>query len=121
MDKNKLLQEMRDSVGTQNPIDFFKKFIDVFEFLFEKVNNLETELKRTRNNAALAIQWQPKIAAEMLLSKIESLRNDPNKEAYHSEISALKVAYAQGAIVKRYDTFCQFWQDILGYHPFLEY
>ena len=55
----------------------------------------------------------------MLIKEIEVLRND--KITYAEEISALKKAYAEGQVVQSYDTFCQFWVDTLGWHPFLEY
>lgn len=119
MDKDKLLQEMKDSIGTKDPIEFFNKFVDVFELLFTKIDKLESNLKSVKNNTALSIQWEPKIAAEMLIKEIEVLRND--KITYAEEISALKKAYAEGQVVQNYDTFCQFWVDTLGWHPFLEY
>jgi len=119
MDKNKLLQEMKDSIGTQNPIDFFSKFVNVFELLFDKIEKLESNLKNIKINTALSIQWEPKIAADMLVKQIDILRND--KVTYAEEISALKLAYAEGKVVQSYDTFCQFWVDTLGWHPFLDY
>jgi hypothetical protein len=119
MKREDILKEMKDSIGTENPIDFFKKFVSLFDILFDKIEHMESTLKKVKTNSALSIQWEPKIASDMLTEELEKLRED--KATYAAEITALKVAYAEGKVVQKYDTFCQFWLDTLGWHPFLDY
>jgi hypothetical protein len=119
MKREVLLKEMRDSVGTKDPVEFFSKMVDVFTLLFDKIESLEGDLAQVKVQSALAIQWEPQVASDMLTKQIEVLRQD--KETYHAELTALKKAYAEGLIVLKYETFCQFWIDTLGFHPFLGY
>ena len=119
MDRKKLLQEMRDCVGTQNPVVFFEKMIDVFALLFDRIDGLEAELKETRMNATLAIQWEPRVAQAMLTAQINILRED--KDTYFDEISKLMQAFKEDKVTQDYSTFCTFWQETLGFHPFLNY
>lgn len=119
MNSKDLLKEMKDSVGTKDPVVFFEKMVSVFEVLFEKLDGLEKDMARVKTNSALAIQWEPKVASDMLTKQIDLLRQD--RETYHAEISALKAAYATGTVVLSYDRFCNFWLDTLGWHPFLDY
>ncbi len=119
MIKEVLLKELKESIGNKDPILFFEKFVDVFSLLFDKIDRLEKKVKLVQNNSALAIKWEPKLAADMLVKEIEVLRKD--KDTYASEISELKRAYAEGEVVKDYVSFCTFWQDTLGWHPFLDY
>ena len=119
MKREDLLKEMRDSIGKDLPVDFFAKFVDVFTILFDKIDHLEKEIKATKRNTTLAIAWEPKIAADMLVKQIDVMRND--KDTYAVELVEFKRAYAEGRVVMRYDTFCEFWNNILGYHPFLQY
>ena len=56
----------------------------------------------------------------MLSDQIEALKA-ADKDVYASEIAALKIAYAEDMITQEYASFCQFWLDILGFHPFLNY
>ena len=119
MKREDILKEMKDSVGTQNPIDFFKNFVDLFKILFDKIDHLENTLKDVKKQSALSIQWEPKIASDMLTAELVKLRED--KDTYVAEITAFKKAYAEGKVVQHYDTFCQFWFETLGWHPFLDY
>ena len=119
MKREDLLKEMKASVGTQDPIVFFEKMVDVFTLLFDKVEGLEREVAKAKLQSALAIEWEPRIAADMLAKEIEVLRKD--KDTYFAEITALKKAYADDLVTQNYSTFCLFWLDVLGYHPFLEY
>lgn len=121
MNRKDLLDDMKKSVGTQDPIVFFEKMIDVFNLLFDRIDELEENVKYTRMQTALAIQWEPKVARAMLTAQINNLRNDPNKDIYVNEISALKNAFAHDCVTQNYHDFCRFWEDTLGYHPFMEY
>jgi hypothetical protein len=119
MDRKTLLKEMRDCVGTQNPVVFFDKMVDVFTLLFDRIDGLETDLKEARMNTALAIQWEPKVAQAMLADQINILRKD--KDTYFDEITKLKQAFVEDKVTQNYSTFCAFWQETLGFHPFLNY
>jgi hypothetical protein len=114
-----LLKQMKDSIGTKEPIEFFGSMVDIFGLLFDRIDQLETDINRLKTYSALAIQWEPQIANDMLTRQIDILRQD--KDTYFTELTALKVAYAEGIVTKQYDTFCTFWIDTLGYHPFLDY
>jgi len=119
MDRKILLKEMKDSVGTQDPVVFFQKMVDVLNLLFDRIDNLEHDLKETRKIAALAIEWEPKVAQAMITDQINILRED--KDTYFEEISALKKAFVEDRVTQNYAAFCEFWQETLGFHPFLEY
>lgn len=119
MDRKTLLKEMKDSVGTQDPIVFFAKMVDVFNLLFDRIDELEDEVKESNLKAALAIQWEPKLASGMISKVIEDLRQ--NRDTYQEEISQLKKAFIEDKVTQNYNEFCRFWQDVLGYHPFLDY
>lgn len=119
MDRKALLKEMKDSIGTQEPIVFFAKMVDVFNLLFERIDELETEVKESNLKAALAIQWEPKVARAMITAQIDTLR--VNKDDYVEEISKLKKAFIEDKVTQSYHEFCYFWEDTLGFHPFLEY
>ncbi len=119
MDSHSLLKEMKESIGTQDPIKFFEKMINVFVLLFNHIEKLEKDLAKTRMNAALAIQWEPKVARAMITNQIETLRK--NKEDYVEEIAQLKKAFFEDTVTQNYNDFCSFWEDTLGFHPFLDY
>ena len=119
MDRKTLLKDMKDSVGTQDPIVFFAKMVDVFDLLFDRIDELEDEVKEANLKAALAIQWEPKLASSMISKMIDDLRHD--KETYQNEISLLKKAFVEDKVTQNYNEFCQFWQETLGWHPFLDY
>lgn len=119
MKREDLLKEMKASIGTQDPIVFFEKMVDVFGLLFDRIDGLEVEVAKANLQSALAIEWEPRIASNLISTEIEFLRKD--KDTYFAEITALKKAYADDLITQSYSVFCQFWLDILGYHPFLNY
>lgn len=121
MKREDLLADMKKSVGTQDPIVFFEKMIDVFNLVFDRLDAMEETLKDIKVSAALAIEWEPKVARDMITTQIEVLRNDPNKDIYFNEISELKKAFADDLVTQNYANFCRFWEDTLGYHPFMEY
>lgn|ERR1700723_403280 len=112
MKRADLLKEMKESIGTKDPIVFFEKMTDMFGLLFDHIDRLET-------HSALAIEWEPRVAADMLAKQIDVLRQD--KDTYFVEITALKRAYAEDIITQNYNSFCVFWRETLGWHPFLDY
>lgn len=119
MKREDLLAEMKKSVGTQEPVYFFEKMVDVFTLLFDRIDRLESDLHRVKIQSALSIQWEPKLASDMLTAQINVLRQD--KDTYFNELSALKKAFSEDQVTQSYEQFIEFWMDILGWHPFLEY
>lgn len=119
MNRKVLLQEMKDSVGNQAPVVFFEKMCDAFNLLFDRIDELEEQVRESNLKAALAIQWEPKVAQTMITEQINLLRQD--RDTYTEEISQLKKAFVENKVTQSYDEFCQFWQDVLGFHPFLDY
>jgi hypothetical protein len=119
MKREELLKEMKTSIGNKDPIVFFEKMIDIFNLMFDRLEEMEKDLKETRIQSALAIQWEPRVAAAMLTDQIAILRAD--SDTYFTELTALKKAYAENKVTQNYHDFCQFWEETLGYHPFLEY
>lgn len=117
--RDAVLKEMRACIGTRDPVVFFGKMVDAFELLFEKAEAMEMDLKEARKNAALAIEWEPQVARTMLTDQINLLRED--RETYFDEISELKKAFVEDKITQSYKDFCAFWQETLGFHPFLRY
>jgi len=111
MNRDTLLKEMKDSVGTKDPVEFFAKFTDVFALLFDRMDRLERQ-------TALAIHWDSKIASDMISKQVIVLRKD--KDTYANEITELKKAFAEDIVTQNYVEFCAFWQDTLGFHPFLD-
>lgn len=118
MKREDLLKEMKDSVGTKDPVEFFTKMTDMFVLLFDRIDRLEQTLRRVKTQSALAIQWEPRVAADMLAKQVEIMR--PEKETYFNEIAALKKAFADDEVTQNYDLFCKFWVTTLGWHPFLD-
>lgn len=114
-----LLKEMKDSIGTKDPVVFFDKMIDVFTLLFNRIDQLDIANHRLQTYAALAIQWEPKVASSLLSNQIDILRQ--NKDTLFTELSAFKKAYAENVVTQNYSEFCRFWLDTLGWHPFLDY
>lgn len=119
MNREDILKEMKDMIGKKEPIEFFGKMIDVFGLLFDQIDYLKQELLAVRVNSALSIQWEPKLASDMLTAQVDLLRED--KETYFNEISALKKAFQEDKITQNYADFVAFWQETLGWHPFLNY
>jgi hypothetical protein len=118
MKREDLLKEMKDGVGTKDPVIFFDKMVDVFTLLFDRIDVLKNELSKVKLQSALAIQWEPKVAADMLDKQVEILRQD--KDTYFQEITELKQAYIENKVTQNYHDFVKFWKDTLGFHPFLE-
>lgn len=119
MKREELLAEMKGCIGTQEPVVFFEKMVDVFDMLFDRIDELDAEVHRVKLQSALAIQWEPKMAAAMLAGQINFLRQD--KDTYFNEITELKKAFVEDSITQNYNDFCEFWTRTLGWHPFLEY
>jgi hypothetical protein len=119
MKREDLLKEMKSIIGNRDPIEFFGKMVDMFDLLFNQIDQLKSELIAVRVNSALAIQWEPKLASDMLSSQVEILRQD--RDVYFNEISALKQAFAEDQVTQNYRDFVNFWQETLGLHPFLNY
>jgi len=115
-----MLKEMQESIGTKDPIVYFSKMTELFSVLFNKIDKLEKTLEQYKCQSALAIQWEPKLALSMLSKEVMRLRA-LDKEMYATEISGLKHAYAEDRVTQSYQEFCQFWEDTLGWHPFLDY
>lgn len=120
-----MFQEMRDSVGTKDPLEYFKLLVNVLESLNEQLDDqgqqlvaLRSELNRVKTQSALAIQWEPKVAADMMSKQIDLLRAD--KDTYFQELEDFKKAYTEDRVTQNYHDFCSFWSEILGWHPFLE-
>jgi hypothetical protein len=118
MKREDVLKEMRESIGTKDPLVFFAKMVDVFTLMFDHIEHVERDLHRVRMQSALAIQWEPKVASELLAKQVTVLRQD--KDTYSNEISALKQAYAEDKVTQTYQEFCEFWETTLGWHPFLD-
>jgi hypothetical protein len=114
-----LLKEMKNTIGKKDPIEFFGKMVDMFGLLFNRLDQLAFDINKANIKATLAIQWEPKVAASMLSSMIEDLRDD--KDTYFDEISKLKKAFVENKVTQNYSDFCKFWEETLGYHPFLNY
>jgi hypothetical protein len=119
MKREELLAEMKGCIGTQEPVVFFEKMVDVFDMLFDRIDELDAEVHRVKLQSALAIQWEPKMASAMLAGQINFLRQD--KDTYFNEITELKKAFVEDSITQNYNDFCEFWTRTLGWHPFLEY
>jgi len=120
MNREDLLREMRTSIGTQAPLVFFEKMTDLLGLLFDRIDELEETVSQLKTRSALSIQWEPKVASDMLAKEIEKLKT-ADRDTYALEIATLRRAYAENIITQEYVDFCRFWQDNLGYHPFLDY
>ena len=112
---------MRDSIGKKDPIVFFEKMVDVFEFLFIHLNKIDNDLHRLKTQTALSIQWDPRVASDMLSSEVNVLRDHDDPSIYEDEIQKLKKAFTDDRVTQNYNDFCKFWVETLGWHPFLDY
>jgi hypothetical protein len=119
MNRADLLKDMKNMVGTRDPIEFFDKMVEMFGLLFDRIDQLQDDLHQVKVQSALAIKWEPRVASDMLAKQIEILRQD--KETYFNELSSLKKAFVENVVTQNYDAFCNFWVEVLGWHPFLEY
>jgi hypothetical protein len=113
-----LIKEMKDSIGTKQPIVFFQAMTSVLESIVERLDNIEGRLEVITTQSSLGINWDPEIASEMLTSEIAKMRE--HKDIFSKELSSFKEAYTKGEVVKDYETFVKFWSDILGWHPFID-
>jgi hypothetical protein len=121
MSHKDLLKEMSDSVGVQEPVHYFGLLTKVLGLLFDRLDRVEKEVQLVKTYTALAIEWDPRVAANMLAEQIKKMKSHVDRDIYLVEIAALQLAYADDVITQEYTSFCQFWQDTLGYHPFLDY
>lgn len=106
MKREELLKEMKESVGTKDPIVFFEKMVGVFSALFDRIDQLEATLTKVKVQSALSIQWEPKVASDLLAKQVDVLRKD--KDTYFNEINALKKAFAEDQVTQTYAEFCTF-------------
>lgn len=113
-----LIKEMKNSIGVKEPVDFFHNMTDLLESMLNRLSDIEDKLKIVTTQSSLGINWDPKIASEMLVAEIEKMR--ANKEVFATELHAFKVAYGENEITKDYQTFVNFWVDTLGWHPFID-
>ncbi len=120
-----VLQEMKESIGTKDPLIFFDKMVEVHSHLFEKISKIEKDLQKIKLNSILAIQWDKRIAMSIINEEVHFLRKTGKQEdgsnIYENEIKRLQNAYMEdGDFLASYASFCNFWSDLLGHHPFLE-
>lgn len=119
MKREDLLKEMRESVGTKDPIEFFAKLIDVFTLLFDRIDQLEEKVTKASTMAIAASHWDPRVASDLLSKQVKKLR-DTDKVGFADEVLALRKAYADDVVTQNYEDFVAFWQATLGFHPFLD-
>jgi hypothetical protein len=117
--RENLINDMRDCIGTRDPIEYFSKLVSALDLLFDEIEILQTQNIGLHVKTALAIQWEPSLALDLLDAQINTLRED--RDLYHAEISAFKKARMEDSVTQSYEAFCKFWVDTLGYHPFLPY
>lgn len=120
-----LIDKMESTIGDKEPIEYFRFLTSAIEMLLDQnivqqecIQEMRAELHRIKTQSALAIQWEPKVAANMLSKQIDILRAD--KDTYFQELDAFKKAYTEDRITQNYHDFVRFWVDTLGWHPFLE-
>ena len=119
MKREEVLKEMRESIGTKDPIEFFAKLTDVFTLLFDRLDQLEAEVKKGSTIAVAAAHWDPRVASDMISAEVKKLR-DNDRDSWDIEITALKKAYAEDKVTQNYEDFVKFWRETLGFHPFLD-
>lgn len=125
MNREDLLKEMKDSVGTKDPIVFFQKMTDAFSLLFESLDSLEVQVKKAQLNSVLAIDWDVEAAQDLISKEVSYLRKNGKQtdgtNIFTDEIAALQQeAMIREEMNEGYKSFCAWWKDLLGYHPFLE-
>jgi hypothetical protein len=120
-----LVEKMEKTIGTKEPIEYFSLLTQAVSMLLQQNNlqldqikSLRSELNRVKTQSALSIQWEPKVAANMMSNQIDILRND--KDTYFQELEAFKKAYTEDRVTQNYHDFVAFWTTTLGWHPFLE-
>lgn len=125
MNPKDVIKNMKESIGTKDPEVFFSHMTDMFVLLFDRLDSVQTELRRVQLNSTMAIQWDPRLALNMIDDEIHHMRTtgkDPLQggNIYEDEIRILQTVYMNAPSLNNYSSFCKFWQDTLGYHPFLE-
>lgn len=125
MNKEDVIKEMRESIGTKDPEVFFSKMVDLFSILFDKIDSLSSDLEKVQLNSTMAIHWDERLAMKMVDDEIQHMYITGKDKMlggniYADEITFLKGVYLDRSPLKNYVEFCRFWQDTLGYHPFLE-
>ena len=120
-----LVKKMEETIGTKEPIEYFSLLTQAVSMLLQQNNlqldqikSLRSELNRVKTQSALSIQWEPKVAANMMSNQIDILRND--KDTYFQELEAFKKAYTEDRVTQNYHDFVSFWTTTLGWHPFLD-
>ena len=120
-----IIHDMNDAVGTKEPIEYFKSLTSAVEVMFNlllvqdrQLQLLREELQKVKTQSALAIQWEPKVAAEMLSKQIDVFRKD--KDTHFHELGVFKKAYTDDRVTQNYHDFVEFWSNTLGWHPFLD-
>jgi len=120
-----LVKKMEETIGTKEPIEYFSLLTQAVSMLLqqnniqlEQIKNLRSELNRVKTQSALSIQWEPKVAANMMSNQIDILRAD--KDTYFQELEAFKKAYTEDRVTQNYHDFVSFWTITLGWHPFLD-
>lgn len=124
MNRDDIIKEMKESIGTKEPTVFFSKMTDLLSTLFDRVDSLEKSLQKTQINTVMLMQWDKSVVANMIGEEMEFLRKN-GKQAdgtnmYQEEIDTLKDAFMFGQAIDNYASFVNFWKSLLGYHPFLE-
>lgn len=124
MNRQDLLKEMKESVGTKEPTVFFAKMVDLMSLLFDRIDLLERSLSKTQINTVMLMKWDSAVVANMISEELQFLRVNGKQpdgtNMYQQEIDALTNAYMRGYVTSDYNSFVTFWKDLLGYHPFLE-
>jgi hypothetical protein len=118
MQYKQILKEMKESIGTRDPVEYFDKLTDCLSALFDEIEKLNESNYKFKQLTTLAIKWDPKVASELIIIETKKLSN--NKEFYGDLINTLKEAYNANEVTQSYEEFCTFWQDTLGWHPFME-
>lgn len=95
MTREDLIKNMRDCIGEKEPIEFFNHMVTVFDRLFDEINSLNKEVQDLKTRSALSIQWEPKVAANMLSDRISEMRGN---DLYKDEVVELKKAYAEDRV-----------------------
>lgn len=119
MKREDVLKEMKESIGSKDPIEFFAKLTDVFTLLFDRIDQLEEKVTKASTVAVAALHWDPRVASDMISNQVKKLR-DTDKVGFADEVMALKKAYADDVVTQNYEDFVVFWKSTLGFHPFLD-
>lgn len=127
-ERSALIKTMNDSIDTKDPIEFFKNLTMLLNEVCNKLDKLAVEVKQCKVHAALSIDWDPKLATDLIGKKLASLRSSEDKDLYAPQID-VKRAYQIDELKRAYKyssfndakSFVEFWTKTLGHHPFLDY